>query len=68
MFKNRKNIFIIIFIILGLYLILDFKDYNLKRAVDACLAGSQKLSKTKITDLDEAKKFCEDEIKKNKNK
>ena len=65
MFKNRKNIFIIIFIILGLYLILDFKDYNLKRAVDACLAGSQKLSKTKITDLDEAKKFCEDEIKKN---
>ena len=68
MFKNRKNIFIIIFIILGLYVILDFKDYNLKRAVDACLAGSQKLSKSKITDLDEAKKFCEKEIKKNKNK
>ena len=68
MFKNRKNIFIIILILLGLYLILDFKDYNLKRAVDACLAGSQKLSQTKITDLDEAKKFCEDEIKKNKNK
>ena len=68
MFKNRKNIFIIIFIILGLYVILDFKDYNLKRAVDACLAGSQKLSKSKITDLDEAKKFCEDGIKKNKNK
>ena len=68
MFKNRKNIFIIIFIILGLYVILDFKDYNLKRAVDACLAGSQKLSKSKITDLDEAKKFCENEIKKNKNK
>ena len=68
MFKYRKYIFIIIFIILGLYVILDFKDYNLKRAVDACLAGSQKLSKSKITDLDEAKKFCEDEIKKNKNK
>ena len=68
MFKNRKNIFIVILIILGLYLILDFKDYNFKRAVDACLAGSQKLSETKITDLDEAKKFCEKEIKKNKNK
>jgi hypothetical protein len=68
MFKNRKNIFIIIFIILGLYVILNFKDYNLKRAVDACLDGSQKLSKSKITDLDEAKKFCENEIKKNKNK
>ena len=35
--------------------ILNFSDYNLKRAVDACLAGSQKLSKSKITDLKEAK-------------
>ena len=68
MFKNRTNIFIIILILLGSYLIFDFKDYNLKRAVDACLAGSQKLSETKITDLDEAKKFCEEEIKKNKSK
>ena len=46
--------------------ILNFSDHNLKRAVDACLAGSQKLSETKITDLDEAKRFCEDQIKKNK--
>ena len=50
-----------------MYLVLDFRDHNLKRAVDACLAGSQKLSESKITDLDEAKKFCEDQIKKNKN-
>ena len=61
-----KNILIFIFIILGMVVILNFSDHNLKRAVDACLAGSQKLSKTKITDLDEAKKFCEQEIKKNK--
>ena len=60
-----KNSLIIIFIIIGLYVILDMRDYNLKRAVDACVAGSQKLSKTKITDLKEAKKFCEDEIRKN---
>ena len=46
--------------------VLNFSDHNTKRAVDACLAGSQKLSKTKITDLDEAKKFCEEQIKKNK--
>ena len=46
--------------------VLNFSDYNLKRAVDACLAGSQKLSKTKITDLEEAKKFCEEEIRRNK--
>ena len=68
MIKNKKNILIIIFIILGMYLVLDFRDHNLKRAVDACLAGSQKLSESKITDLDEAKKFCEDQIKKNKKK
>ena len=46
--------------------ILNFSDHNLKRAVDACLAGSQKLSETKITDLGEAKKFCEEQIKNNK--
>ena len=47
--------------------ILNFSDHNLKRAIDACLAGSQKLSETKITDLEEAKRFCEEQIKKNKN-
>jgi hypothetical protein len=61
-----KNILIFIFIILGMLVVLNFSDYNLKRAVDACLAGSQKLSKTKITDLEEAKKFCEEEIKSNR--
>jgi|TARA_B110000285_G_C14621117_1_gene379184 hypothetical protein len=63
-----KNILIFIFIVLAMVIALNFSDYNLKRAVDACLAGSQKLSKSKIIDLKEAKKFCEEEIKKNKNK
>ena len=60
-----KNILIIISIVIGLYVVLNFRDHNFKRAVDACVAGSQKLSETKITDLDEAKKFCEDQIRKN---
>ena len=63
---NKKNFFIIIFIISGMYFIMSFNDHNFKRAVDACIAGSQKLSKTKITDLDEAKKFCEEQIKNSK--
>ena len=63
---SKKNFFIIIFIIAGMFFILSFNDHNFKRAVDACLAGSQKLSEAKITDLKEAKKFCEDQIKKNK--
>ena len=63
---SKKNFFIIIFIIAGMFFILSFNDHNFKRAVDACLAGSQKLSESKITNLKEAKKFCEEQIKKNK--
>ena len=61
-----KNMLIVIFIIAGLFVVLDMRDHNFKRAVDACVAGSQKLSETKITDLEEAKKFCEEQIKKEK--
>ena len=50
----------IIFIIIGLYLVLDMRDHNFKRAIDACVAGSQKLEKP-MTVL-EAKKFCEEKI------
>ena len=63
--RNKKNILIVIFIFLAMYFVLSFNDHNFKRAVDACLAGSQKLSDSKITDLDEARKFCEDQIKQN---
>ena len=63
---NKKNILIIVFIILAMIFVLSFNDHNFKRAVDACLAGSQKLSESKISDLEEARKFCEDQIKRNK--
>ena len=56
-----KNITIIIFIIIGLIVIFNFRDHNQKRAIDACIAGSQKLDKPMT--IDEAKKFCGDEIK-----
>jgi len=59
-----KNILIVIFIIIGLYIVLDFRDHNFKRATDACMAGSQKLDQPMT--LEEAKKFCEDKIKNNK--
>jgi len=63
---NKKNILIIFFIFLGMFIIFNFKDHNFKRAVDACLAASQKLSNTKITDLEEARKFCEEKIRDNR--
>jgi len=59
-----KNGLIIIFIIIGLYIVLDMRDHNFKRAVDACVAGSQKLEKPMT--VIEAKKFCEEKIKGNK--
>ncbi len=55
-----KNILIIILIIIGLYVVLDFRDHNFKRAIDACVAGSQKLDKPMT--IEEAKKFCEEKI------
>tara|TARA_Y100001958_G_C21098083_1_gene448990 strand:- start:319 stop:510 length:192 start_codon:yes stop_codon:yes gene_type:complete len=55
-----KNILIIIFIIAGLFVILNFRDHNFKRAIDACVAGSQKLEKP-LT-IVEAKKFCKEKI------
>ena len=59
-----KNGLIVIFIIIGLYIVLDMRDHNFKRAVDACVAGSQKLQQPMT--IEEAKKFCEDKIKNNK--
>tara|TARA_B100001121_G_C18621503_1_gene589575 strand:- start:745 stop:927 length:183 start_codon:yes stop_codon:yes gene_type:complete len=56
-----KNIIIIIFIIIGLLIIYNFRDHNQKRAIDACIAGSQKLDKPMT--LEEAKIFCENKIK-----
>ena len=60
-----KNILIVIFVLVGLFVILNFRDHNFKRAIDACVAGSQKLEKPMT--IEEAKKFCEEKIlKKNK--
>ena len=59
-----KNILIVIFIIVGLYIVLDFRDHNFKRATDACMAGTKKLEQPMT--LEEAKKFCEEKIKKGK--
>ena len=55
-----KNGLIIIFIVLGLYIVLDMRDHNFKRAVDACVAGSQKLEKPMTAE--EAKQFCKEKI------
>jgi len=55
-----KNILIVIFIVVGLYIVLDFRDHNSQRAIDACVAGSQKLDKPMT--IEEAKEFCRKKI------
>jgi regulatory protein YycI of two-component signal transduction system YycFG len=60
-----KNILIVIFIVIGLYIVLEFRDHNSKRAIDACIAGIKQLEKT--MNASEANIFCEKKIlKKNK--
>ena len=55
-----KNILIVVFVIIGLIVSYNFRDHNQKRAIDACIAGSQKLDKPMT--IQEAKIFCEKEI------
>ena len=55
-----KNIITVILIILGLYFVFTFRDHNFKRAIDACVAGSQKLEKPMT--IEEAKEFCKKKI------
>jgi len=55
-----KNFITIALIIIGLYFIFNFRDHNFKRAIDACVAGSQKLEKPMT--VQEAKAFCKEKI------
>ena len=55
-----KNFITIILIIIGLYFIFTFRDHNFKRAIDACVAGSQKLEKPMT--IEEAREFCKKKI------
>tara|TARA_B100001121_G_scaffold109753_1_gene96665 strand:+ start:107 stop:295 length:189 start_codon:yes stop_codon:yes gene_type:complete len=55
-----KNFITIALIIIGLYFIFNFRDHNFKRAIDACVAGSQKLEKPMT--VQEATAFCKEKI------
>tara|TARA_Y100001970_G_C14014122_1_gene740044 strand:- start:744 stop:944 length:201 start_codon:yes stop_codon:yes gene_type:complete len=62
--KNKtRTIIFIFFAIIALYFIkIKFEDYNLKRVISACIMAKKQTSET--FDLDKAKKFCKEEIKK----
>ena len=58
-----KNVLIVLFIIVGMSVIYNFKDHNQKRAIEACVAGSKTLEKPMTAS--EARIFCEKQIKNN---
>ena len=60
----KKNILLVIFIIIGMIAIFNFSDYNLTRTVSACVAAQQQTSKS--INYEKAKKSCEEKIKKEK--
>tara|TARA_Y100000816_G_scaffold36736_1_gene23382 strand:+ start:303 stop:485 length:183 start_codon:yes stop_codon:yes gene_type:complete len=57
-----KNILLIVFFIIGIIIIFNFRGYNQDKAIDACIAGSKKLEQPMT--IEEAKKFCREKIQK----
>ena len=60
----KKNILLVIFIIIGMIAIFNFSDYNLTRTVSACVAAQQQTLKS--FNYEKSKKYCEEKIKKEK--
>ena len=57
----KKNILLIILIIIGMFVVLSFNDHNRNRSISACIMAQK--NKVENFDLEKAKKFCEKEIK-----
>ena len=47
-----------------MFVVLSFSDHNRNRSISACIMAQK--NKVENFDLEKAKKFCEDQIKKNK--
>ena len=60
----KKNILLVIFIIIGMIAIFNFSDFNLTRTVSACVAAQQQTSES--FNYEKAEKYCEEKIKKEK--
>ena len=61
--NNLKMVALIIFGVIVLYIFqTKYSDYNLNKTISACTVAQKQTSKS--FDLKQAKKFCEEEIKK----
>ena len=60
----KKNILLVIFIIIGMIAASKFSDHNLKKTISACILAQ--LQTDESPDVEIAKKVCEERIKKQK--
>ena len=58
----NKNILLIVFLIIGIIIIYNFRGHNQNKAIEACIAGSKKLEQPMT--IEEAKNFFKDKIQK----
>ena len=58
----KKNILLVIFIIIALFVISKFSDHNLKKTISACIVAQIQTGES--PDVEKAKKVCEERVKK----
>jgi len=58
----KKNILLVIFIIIAVFVISKFSDHNLKKTISACILAQ--LQTAESPDVEKAKKVCEERVKK----
>ena len=58
----KKNILLVIFIIIGMIAASKFSDHNLKKTISACILAQ--LQTAESPNVEKAKKVCEERIKK----
>ena len=61
----KKFILFVIFVAIGMFVIFKYSDYNLNRTVAACMVAQKQTEKS--FDAEKSRKFCKEEIKKQKN-
>ena len=62
----KKKLLFVAFILIAIFVIFKYSDHNLNRTVGACMVAQKQTNK--LFDADKARKFCEEEIRKLKNK
>ena len=58
----KKNILLVIFIIIAVFVISKFSDHNLKKTISACIVAQIQTGES--PDVEKAKKVCEERVKK----